>query len=72
MWIITIGLPILAFTVAFGLLRFLSLKQESLNEPRAATGSRHRRRPAPAPPGRCRTPSRSPCRRAAAARTGRP
>ena len=34
MWIITIGLPILAFAIAFGVLKFASLKQESLNEPR--------------------------------------
>jgi hypothetical protein len=35
MWIITIGLPILAFTVAFGLLKFVTFKEGSFNEPRA-------------------------------------
>ena len=35
MWVITIGLPILAFTVAFGLLKFATLKEGSFNDPHA-------------------------------------
>ena len=35
MWVITIGLPILALAVGFGLLKFATPKEGSLNEPRA-------------------------------------